>query len=249
MDEATVAGDFGPQARFYAHARPGYPEALIDALLARSGVGPGALVADIGAGTGIASRLLAARGLRVIAIEPSAAMRAQAAPGAGIEWRAGTFEATGLADATLEWAVGAQSFHWAEPRRALPEMRRILKAGRRFTVLWNDRDTAASPLLTETLRIIRAHVPDYEESYRRRDWATELRSTGDFTEVEQLELAHVVRMSTARYLDLWRSHNRLNATAGPERFARLLGEIRRMLAGLGTAELEVPYVCRAWSAR
>lgn len=250
MDDApSAAGDFTRQAGFYALARPGYPDALIRALMAQAGVAAGELAVDVGAGTGISSRCLARHGLRVVAVEPNAAMRAEAAADARIEWCAGTFEATGLPAAGADWVVAAQSFHWAEPRRALPEMARILKPGRWFTVFWNDRDTEASPLLAETLAIIRSIVPAYEERYRLRDWTAELQETGDFRGVQTLELRHVVPMGRERFMDLWRSHNRLNATAGPERFRAIIAALERMMDRRAGAGFEVPYVCRAWAAR
>jgi hypothetical protein len=98
------------------------------------------------------------------------------------------------------------------------------------------------------MRIIRATVPGFDEAYRLRDWAAELVATGDFRSVMPLELRHVVPMTAARFLDLWRSHNRLNASAGPERFAQVLGEIRQLLERRNVTALDVPYVCRAWSA-
>jgi len=245
----TVAGDFTGQARWYAGARPGYPDELVTALMAQAGVAAGALVVDAGAGTGIASRLLARHGLRVVALEPNAAMRAQAQSDPGVHWHAGSFEDTGLGTGLADWVVAAQAFHWADVPRALPEMRRILKPGRHFTVFWNDRDTEASALLEQTLARIRASVPGYEERYRERDWDAELVAGGHFDDVRRLTLRHAVRMSAARFMDLWRSHNRLNATAGPERFPAVLAAIEALLREQGAAEFDVPYTCRAWSVR
>jgi ubiquinone/menaquinone biosynthesis C-methylase UbiE len=246
--ERTTAGDFTAQAGFYARARPDYPDALMENLMRDAGVGPGDLAIDVGAGTGIASRCLARHGLAVVAVEPNAAMRAQALAADGVEWRAGSFESTGLDSAIADWVVAAQAFHWANPREALPEMRRILKSGRRFTAFWNDRDTASSALLTATVSEIRAVVPEFEERYRGRDWAATLVSTGDFEDPHALALRQVVVMGRERFLDLWRSHNHLNATAGPERFAEVIARLARMLDAMGDPELAVPYVCRAFSA-
>ena len=89
-------GDFTPQADAYARARPPYPERLVEALVAHSGVKPRDSVADFGAGTGILSAQLAARGLQITAIEPNAPMRELARPTEGVTWLDGTFESSGL---------------------------------------------------------------------------------------------------------------------------------------------------------
>jgi 2-polyprenyl-3-methyl-5-hydroxy-6-metoxy-1,4-benzoquinol methylase len=69
---------FSDRAADYVKYRPSYPMAAIDIIL--EGLGQTPLVAaDIGAGTGISSRLLADRGVRVLAIDPNAAMRAAGA--------------------------------------------------------------------------------------------------------------------------------------------------------------------------
>ncbi|MGQ0614319.1 MAG: class I SAM-dependent methyltransferase [Planctomycetaceae bacterium] len=131
---------FHVRAEEYARYRPDYPREAFDAML--SGLPRGCAVADIGAGTGAASRPLAERGLRVFAVEPNAGMRAAAAPPArgAIEWREGSAEATGLPDAAVHLVLCAQSFHWFEPGAALTEFQRILAPGGRLALLWNVRD-------------------------------------------------------------------------------------------------------------
>ena len=62
-------GDFSQQAASYQRARPGYPAALVDRLIASAGLPPGDAVADLGAGMGIFTRLLADRGFSVTAVE------------------------------------------------------------------------------------------------------------------------------------------------------------------------------------
>lgn len=133
-----------PGARFTAHAdayavnRPGYPPEAIDALLEGLGPREKIVAADLGAGTGISSRLLAERGVHVYAIEPNAAMRAQAQSHPLVTWIDGTAEASGLADASVDVAAAFQAFHWFDPRRALDEFRRISR--RRIALLQYERD-------------------------------------------------------------------------------------------------------------
>ena len=149
MDEANVETKplhtMNPQGRFsdlatnYAKYRPGYPSAAIDSLLA--GFDPSQLLAaDIGAGTGISSRLLAQKGVFVLAIEPNAEMRQAALPHPLVEFHNGTAEQTNLPKASVDLVVCFQSFHWFDPEPTLIEFHRILKPTGRLAVVWNDRD-------------------------------------------------------------------------------------------------------------
>jgi ubiquinone/menaquinone biosynthesis C-methylase UbiE len=241
-------GDFTEQASAYATARPDYPERLVDRLVEVAGVSAGDEVADIGAGTGIFSAQLAQRGLKVTAIDPNEAMRRSAPLGKGIVWRDGSFEETGMPTGSMKWVTAAQAFHWADPPRALPEMRRVLRRAGAFTVLWNNRDNAASPVLTHSCEVIRAVVPEFDEAYRELDYGSVLLSTEDFVRVIRDEERHVVAMSRERYLNLWRSHNRLSVTAGPERSRKILKRIESWLDAERLDKVDVPYVCTAWTA-
>jgi 2-polyprenyl-3-methyl-5-hydroxy-6-metoxy-1,4-benzoquinol methylase len=68
-DGTSPASSFDAVAAQYAAARPGYPAELFDELEAAAGQRlAGARVLDIGAGTGISTRLLQGRGARVVAV-------------------------------------------------------------------------------------------------------------------------------------------------------------------------------------
>lgn len=130
---------FHDRALDYARFRPSYPEAAIDAILDGLPEPSHVVAADIGAGTGISARLLARRGVRVLAVEPNAAMRDAAAAHAKVTFSAGTAAATGLASAAHDLVLVAQAFHWFDPPAALREFQRILRAGGRLALVWNRR--------------------------------------------------------------------------------------------------------------
>ncbi|HEX2105278.1 MAG TPA: dihydrofolate reductase family protein [Solirubrobacteraceae bacterium] len=67
----------------YERGRPDYPPALVERVVAALGVGPGARLLDLGAGTGKLSRPLLAAGFDVVAVEPLHRMRAALAAGIG----------------------------------------------------------------------------------------------------------------------------------------------------------------------
>lgn len=131
----------------YSRWRPSYPAAVLDFLARRCSLTAGAVVVDIGCGTGIATRLFAARGCRVLGIEPNADMRTQAETEpctADIPpiYRSGRAEATGLPNALADVVVAAQAFHWFDAPAALQEMYRILRPGGWAVLIWNERNPA-----------------------------------------------------------------------------------------------------------
>lgn len=98
-------------------------------------------VADIGAGTGILSRLLQRLGHEVVAVEPDDQMRrrlVEASP--GVTALAGSAEDIPLADGSMDAVVAGQSYHWFDPERAHPEIVRVLRPGGVFAAMWNDAD-------------------------------------------------------------------------------------------------------------
>jgi len=124
----------------YVAARPSYPIEAIDAIVAGLGDPASLVVADLGAGTGISSRLIASCGPRVLAIEPNAKMRAAAEPDPRVDWIDGTAEATTLAPASVDAVVAFQAWHWVDHPAGVVEARRILRSGGCMAAVYNERD-------------------------------------------------------------------------------------------------------------
>ncbi|HEY0381152.1 MAG TPA: class I SAM-dependent methyltransferase [Candidatus Elarobacter sp.] len=156
---------FSNRAGDYVVGRPSYPAAAIDALFDGLGEVGDVLAADLGAGTGISSRLLAGRGAQVLAIEPNAAMREAAEPHPRVEWIAGTAEWTGLDEASIDLVTAFQAFHWFDHVKALREMVRILRPAGRAALIYNERDES-DPFTAAYGDLVRAYQTDDTE--RRR---------------------------------------------------------------------------------
>lgn len=145
---------FSDRAEDYVKYRPSYPTEAIGMILEGLGEKSQLLAADIGAGTGISSRLLAQHGVHVIAIEPNAAMREVAEAHPLIEFRDGTAEITQIPNKSVDLVTCFQAFHWFNPEPSLREFHRILKPSGRLAVVWNNRDQKDN-LTSEYSRIVR----------------------------------------------------------------------------------------------
>jgi ubiquinone/menaquinone biosynthesis C-methylase UbiE len=249
-------GDFTQLAENYAKYRPDYSTVVLRALMDYVHAASDEVqVADVGAGTGLWTRMLAEAGLSVWAVEPNDAMRQQGiayTDGTSVTWRAGSAERTNLPDQSVDWLTMASSFHWAELDNALHEFHRVLKPGGFLTVLWNPRNIQGHPFHEKIEALVYQLVPDLKRvssgaEKHVRDYARDLISTGEFEEVIFMEALHTIDMSPERYLGAWKSVNDIQSQAGPERFARLLDAIGTEVQALSA--ISVPYKTRAWTAQ
>jgi SAM-dependent methyltransferase len=250
-------GDFTGLAGDYATFRPGYAPEVATAVIGylerdRANVD----AADVGAGTGIWTRVLAGRGLRsVVAVEPNDEMRErgiETSRNTSIVWRKGSAEATGLPDSSADLLTMASSFHWADFDKACNEFHRILRPGGVFTALWNPRFIEANPLLMDIEAEITKLKPDIRRVSSGRSGLTDrltdmLSANARFSNVLYLEGRHATHQTPVQYLGAWRSVNDLQVQLGAQRFQQFLDFVVERTAGLAT--IETTYLTRAWAAR
>lgn len=145
MEDQTQAGkNFGLMAEQYDAARPGYPPEFFDALSDYSDLGGDARALDIGAGTGQATRQLAAAGMTVVALEPDAAMVSVLERRLTDEIDAGavttlnsTFESADLPAGTFDLVFSATAWHWLAEGRRWELALRALRPGGTVAVMWH----------------------------------------------------------------------------------------------------------------
>lgn len=124
----------------YDAVRPGYPEALVDDALALAGVPPRGLLVEVGCGTGQATRLFAARGHRVIAVDAGAEVAALARArlaGLDVDVRVGRFEELPL-PSPVDLVYAATSWHWVDPARGFARAASLLRPGGALALFWNE---------------------------------------------------------------------------------------------------------------
>jgi ubiquinone/menaquinone biosynthesis C-methylase UbiE len=124
---------FSKKAESYARYRWDYPAEAIETIVEVTGISRESVLADIGAGTGILTKVFLKRAGRVYAIEPNPEMRALAVS----QW--GGFpsfqavdalaDATTLPDQSIDVITVGQAIHWFPPESFQKECMRILKPG------------------------------------------------------------------------------------------------------------------------
>ncbi len=174
MTFANAKQRFSNRVDDYVRYRPGYPVGVLSFLSENCGLHAGHIIADIGSGTGLLSKLFLEKGHHVYGVEPNPEMQAageeflQSYPGfASIT---GSAEATSLADRSIDFVTAGQAFHWFDPVASRQEFSRILKPGGWVVVISNERQIDSSPFLRDYEALLRRFGTDYgrvSDSYPR----------------------------------------------------------------------------------
>lgn len=256
-EDNKKSGDFSGLAAAYSEARPDYSMDVMRGMAALVETSPKDMrVADVGAGTGIWTRMLATLEPRsLVAVEPNIDMLEQGRIDSrdfGIAWSTGTAEATGLDTASTDWLTMASSFHWADFDKATREFRRVLKPGGWFSALWNPRKIEANPMFVRIEEELTRLHPTLKRVSSGRSGITEslgrlLEESPLFDRVVYMESVHSIDMSPERYVQAWRSVNDVQAQLGAVNFSRFIEFVEQTVAD--QTLMRATYLTRAWSAR
>ncbi len=164
---------FSDRVEDYVKYRPDYPPAILDLMREALGLRSDHVIADIGSGTGIFSRLLLSNGNVVFGVEPNKAMRERGAlllkDFSNFKSVDGTAEQTTLADRSVHFVTAAQAFHWFDPIKTRAECLRILHPGGKALFVWNERNPEGSPFLVDYEKLLQTLSSDYTQVMRSHE--------------------------------------------------------------------------------
>jgi SAM-dependent methyltransferase len=156
---------FSNRVANYVKYRPHYPREVVGYLSEECGLTPDSVIADVGCGTGISSKIFLENGNQVFGVEPNEAMRA-----AAVEYLQefeefvpvdGSSTATTLDDDSVDLVVAAQAFHWFDPEPTRSEFKRILRAGGYVVLIWNERQLDTTPFHRDYEALLLKYANDY----------------------------------------------------------------------------------------
>ncbi|HET7506532.1 MAG TPA: class I SAM-dependent methyltransferase [Kofleriaceae bacterium] len=242
IDEARRTA-FDRMAELYDAARPSYPVALVDDVLARAAP---RRILEIGAGTGKATVLFARAGCELVALEPganlAATLRRNVAGLPQVTVEEATFEA--YAGGGFDLVYAAQALHWIDPAVRYTKAAELLRPGGALAAIRNETQVT-EPALQR--RLDAAYERWFPEGPRRneianveRRWVDEIDASGRFGPVHVGRFPWMVSMTTRGFLNLLDSYSD-HALLPEDRRRGLYAEISDAVDGHG-GRFELPYI-------
>lgn len=199
---------FGAMAQAYERFRPGYPPELFDLVMTYAGR-PVRTALEIGAGTGKATRLFAARGVTVTATEPDPAMLAELVKHVPANVTAVRAKFEDLRPGERYGLVYvAAALHWTSPEGRWPRVAALLEPGGVFASCGGPA-ALADPAVRDAVHSARAPFLDSDEipspdgtpPEQDMQWpGTELQESPWFADVRQHVIGRRLTMSARDYV-------------------------------------------------
>lgn len=236
---ALRASSFGSVADAYDRYRPGPPLSAVDWILRTTG----GTAADLGAGTGALTRVLAQRADTVVALEPDARMLAvlhRRSP--DVPAMRSKAEDLPIRSERLDAAMVSSAWHWMDPDRTVAEIGRVLRPGGVLGVIWS----GANRSIDWVAELLGTRDPSPGERDRRSRHRFELPPGSPFVDLESCTITWTKSMTREELVGLAGTYSSL-ITMPPVERERELERIRMITETVvGGDTVEMPMGCRCW---
>ncbi len=248
-------GNFDKLAENYNKFRPDYSSEVLKSLINLC-KGDSLAVADIGAGTGIWTRMLSCseKISTLYAVEPSNNMKKLGEShksNGNINWLLGSAEESNLESESFDLVTMASSFHWANFDIATKEFNRILKNNGIFCALWNPRYIDNNPLFTDIEKKIYELNPKINrvssgKSEFVESIAEKFKKSAYFTNLQYFEGKHSIKMTREQYIGAWMSVNDIQYQLG-DKFKIFMNYVEEKTKD--EKFIKSDYITRAWAVK
>jgi SAM-dependent methyltransferase len=188
---------FGPVAELYERYRLDYPDDVVDAVLRYAGR-PVRAALEVGAGTGKATRLFAARGIAVTAVEPDPDMARVLARTVRGQPVVATFEQF-VTRRRFDLVYAAAAWHWTDPATRWTRAYGLLVPGGVVALFGRPGELLDADLAAAVEEVERCVLPD-DGPAGPGPWSIEEAADHGFTDCTQLDLPAVLRRTASDYV-------------------------------------------------
>ncbi|MDT5251360.1 MAG: hypothetical protein QOH07_295 [Mycobacterium sp.] len=240
-----VAESFGVDAERYDRARPRYPDALIERVIAAS---PGIDFLDVGCGTGLGARQYRAAGCRVLGVDVDPRM-AEFAQQTGIDVEIGTFEDWDPRGRSFDAVVAGQAWHWVDPVRGAAKAAQVLRPHGLLALYWHvfDPPSQVADAFDDVLHRVAPDAPLWNRSTDNNEASNPafdlqqgnlqravdgIRTAGRFGEPEQWRFEWQRHYTRDEWLDHLPTTGTLTRLA-PDQVATVLEAVGTAIDGIG----------------
>ncbi|MBI2572289.1 class I SAM-dependent methyltransferase [Candidatus Woesearchaeota archaeon] len=206
------ARTFGQISALYEEARPNYPPALIDDIIAFSRIPSGGKVLDIGCGSGQVTFPFAQRGYPVIGLDVSVEMidiaKHKCSSFPQVSFMVGPFEEVDIEDHSLDLITSGMAWHWVTSKDRYQKAARLLNEKGAIALFWQYQPREESELVTQMGKILdRWGGPNRGPAGGRvneiaHEVMAELHTSSEFSNVELREYNEKLQFTQQQYRNL-----------------------------------------------
>jgi SAM-dependent methyltransferase len=216
IDWVVDSRRFDAVAENYDAYRPGYPEALVETLLAMTGLQVGSRILEVGCGTGKATLPFARRGFSMLCIEPGSNLASVARRNLKdyprVAFEVVAFEDWVEREHEFDLVISAQAFHWVPKATGYAKAAKALKKNAHLALFWNMPVDPAGEITLELERVYRERAPELVKGQRPiedriREREAEIASSGFFGDVITHRFPWSAQYDTPQYVGLLGTHS------------------------------------------
>jgi len=208
------SGNFGKLAKNYKLIRPGYPTRVIKDIYSFVKT-PNPIILDLGCGTGISTRQIAKKNSKVFGCDIDEKMLANTLKNKNnITYIKGDAEKLPFPSQTFDLITMFAAFHWFSNKKAMNEMRRVLKP---WGVICIIQPTQTSPFRHDRIDIINKVLgATVKTKYSKRKFADVL-AQNNFKIIENKIYKTVNKYTLEQFLKLLQTYSIWNDVPNSKR--------------------------------